>query len=118
MAGLTTAGRNLMLDSGFAPAYASIHSADPGAAGDNELSGGSPAYARKALSWAAASSGTRSNSADVVADIPPGSTVAYVGYWSASSGGTFYGSRAVSSESFTGQGTYTIAAGGIDESVD
>jgi len=31
MAGLTTAGRNLMLDSGFAPAYASIHSADPDA---------------------------------------------------------------------------------------
>jgi hypothetical protein len=49
-------------------------------------------------------------------DVPAGSTVAEVGYWSAVSGGTFYGSRAVTSESFTGQGTYTIAIGDIDES--
>lgn len=116
-AGLNTAGKNLMLDSGFAPAYASLHSADPSTGGSNELTGGSPAYARKSITWGAASSGTRSNTDAQVFDVPAGSTVAYVGYWSASSGGTFYGSRAVTSESFTGQGTYTIAIGDIDESV-
>lgn len=116
MAGLTTEGRNLMLDSGFAPGYASLHSADAGATGDNELSGGSPAYARKAITWGSAASGTRSSTNSQVFDVPAGSTVAEVGYWSAPSGGTFYGSRAVTSESYTGQGTYTVAVGDIDES--
>ena len=119
MAGLVTAGKNLLLDSGIgAFAYMSLHSADPGATGTSELTGGSPAYARKAISWAAAASSTKSNSADITFDVPAGSTVAYIGYWSAVSSGTFYGSRAVTtSESYTGQGTYTIATGDLDETV-
>jgi hypothetical protein len=118
MAGLSTAGRNLMLDSGISGfAFASLHSANAGAGGANELTGGSPAYARKAVTWASAASGTKSSSNAQVFDVPAGSTVAEVGYWSLASGGTFYGSRAVTSESFAGQGTYTVASGDIDESV-
>lgn len=117
MAGLSVEGRNLMLDSGFAPAYASLHSADAGAAGDNELSGGSPAYARKALTWGGASSGVRSTTGPVAFDVPSGASIVEVGYWSDPTGGTFYGSRAVTQEDFAGQGTYTIAAGDIDEGV-
>lgn len=117
MAGLSVEGRNLMLDSGFAPAYASLHSADAGASGDNELLGGSPAYARVALAWGSAASGVRSTSAPVVFDVPAAATIVEVGYWSAPTGGTFYGSRAVTQEDFAGQGTYTIAAGDIDEGV-
>jgi len=117
-AGLNTAGKNLLLDSGITGfAYASLHSGDPSTNGANELSGGSPAYSREGITWGSAASGVKSNTNAQVFDIPAGSTVAYVGYWSASSGGTFYGSRAVTQETFTGQGTYTIAIGDIDEGV-
>ena len=117
MAGLNTTGRNLALDSGISGfAYASLHSADASTNGANELTGGSPAYARKAITWGAAAAGVKSNTVACAFDVPPGSTVSEVGYWSALSGGTFYGSRDVTNESFTGQGTYTIAIGDIDES--
>ena len=116
-AGLNTAGRNLMLDSGIAGfGFLSLHSADPGATGVNELTGGAPAYARKAITWAAAGSGSRASSNTQAFDVPASSTVAFVGYWSLATGGVFYGSRAVTSEAFVGQGTYTVASG-ITESV-
>lgn len=119
MAGLVTAGKNLLLDSGIgAFGYLSLHSADPGLTGTSELTGGSPAYARQSITWAAAASGTKSNGADITFQVPAGSTVSHVGYWSAASGGTFYGSRAVTEpESFSGQGTYTIATNDLDETV-
>jgi hypothetical protein len=119
MAGLVNAAKNSMLDQlGTLAAYASLHSADPGTSGTSELTGGSPAYARKAISWNAAASGSKTNSGSLTFDVPSSSTVAYIGYWSASSGGTFYGSRAVSaSETFAGQGTYTVAASGLTESM-
>lgn len=110
MAGLTNAAKNAMLDhlAGLA-VWASLHSADPGASGTNELSGGSPAYARKAITWNAAASGALDNLANPVFDVPAGSTVSYFGLWSASSGGTFYGSGDVADETFNGQGTYTLS---------
>lgn len=117
MAGLNTAGKNLALDSGIGGfAYASLHSANALSSGDNELSGGNPAYARVQITWGSASGATKSNTNEIVFNVPSGSTVAEVGYWSAASGGTFYGSRSVTFESFSGQGTYTIAVGAIDES--
>lgn len=117
MAGLVAAGLNPML-SGLAGVvgYVSLHTADPGATGTSEASGGSPAYARKAITWTSPSSGAMSNTADIVFDVPAG-TYTHVGYWSASSAGTYYGSRACTSQTFSGQGTYTIAAGDLDESV-
>lgn len=119
MAGLVNAGKHLMLD-GFAASavYVSLHTADPGTTGTSEVTGGSPAYARKSLSWAAASSGSKASSANVVFDVPASTTVAYLGYWSAATSGTFYGSRALSaSETFTNQGTYTIASGSLTETI-
>lgn len=118
MAGLVAAGKNLMLDSGFTPGFLSVHSADPGATGTSELTGGSPAYARKAITWGGASAGVKSNTNSMVFDIPPGGVTAYVAYWSASTAGTYYGSRALSAtETFVGQGTLTVAAGDLDESL-
>lgn len=119
MAGLVNAAKNSMLDQlGTLAAYASLHTADPGTSGTSEVTGGSPAYARKAISWSAAATGSKTNSGSLTFDIPSSTTVAYIGYWSASSAGTFYGSRALSaSETFTGQGTYTIAASGLTESL-
>jgi hypothetical protein len=54
--------------------------ADPGATGaaTNELTGGSPAYARKALGWTTASGGTGQVSGSATLDVPAGSTLAFI----------------------------------------
>lgn len=85
------AGRNLMLDALTALAvFVSLHTADP-TAGANEATGGSPAYARKAVTHAAASGGAAvQNGTDPVFDVPAGTYVA-IGYWSAVTAGVFYG---------------------------
>lgn len=86
----TTAAFNAMLDA-EGTAYLSLHSAYS-ATGANELSGGSPAYARKAAVMASASGGSKALSAAVTFDVPGGGTVvAWVGRWAASPGGTFLG---------------------------
>jgi hypothetical protein len=70
--------------------FASLHTAYS-ATGTNEVNGGSPAYARKAITWSSASGGSKSASSSPVFDVPPGTTVAFVGLWSLSSAGTFSG---------------------------
>lgn len=88
---LTDAGRNAGLDGLAAVAiFGSLHSGDPSTTGANELSGGSPAYTRESITYAAASAGTRASNVTLTFDVPA-STVAYVGLWSASTAGTFYG---------------------------
>ena len=71
----TTAGKNLMLDAlrGISPsvglAYASLHTADPGQSGTSEVTGGLPAYARKAITMGAASNGQIAASTQPVFDV-------------------------------------------------
>jgi len=119
MAGIVAAGANRMLDGlTGGVAYVSLHTADPGSTGTSEVSGGSPAYARKAITWTAASASATSNSAQIVFDVPTSTTIRYLGYWSASTSGTFYGSRILdTAQTFSSQGTYTLAIGAISESV-
>ncbi|MFI5042100.1 MAG: hypothetical protein ACHQNA_09675 [Acidimicrobiales bacterium] len=85
------------------------HTADPGGANSAtaEVSGGSPAYARKAVAWNAASAGAAAQNGDVVLDIPAGTTVTYVSLWN-TAGTVRYLKKAVTSEAFGAQGTYTI----------
>jgi hypothetical protein len=69
--------------------YASVHSAYS-TSGASELSGGS--YARVAVTWGSPASGTVSLSGTpYTINTPASSTAAYVGYWSALTGGTFQG---------------------------
>lgn len=119
MAGIVAAGANLMLTGLTTNAvFVSLHTADPGLSGTSEVTGGSPAYARKAITWTAAAASTTSNSAQVLFDVPTGVTIRFLGYWSASTSGTFYGSRALdANQTYTSQGTYTLAIGAITESV-
>lgn len=70
--------------------HLSLHSALPDSNGSNELTGGSPAYARKAVTWGTAVNGVLPQTGSVVFDVPAGSVVA-VGFWSAVSSGTFLG---------------------------
>jgi len=116
----TNSGKNLMLDAlrGINPtvavAYASLHAASPGESGASEVTGGSPAYARKAITMGAAATGSMAASNQPVFDVPAGTTVTHVGFWSAVSGGTFLGYADVTDESFAGQGTYTLTSATLD----
>jgi hypothetical protein len=119
MAGIVNAGKHLML-AGFSgtAVHASLHTADPGSDGSSEVSGGSPAYTRESISWASPSSGAVASNSNIVFDVPASTTITHLGYWSASSGGTFYGSRALdTNQTFATQGTYTISSGNLTETV-
>lgn len=92
----TDTAKNAMLDStagtpAWPPSHLSLHTGDPSTTGANEVTGGSPAYARQAMAWSAASGGSKAMSGTETFDIPAGTTVRYVGFFSASSGGTFWG---------------------------
>lgn len=112
---LTTAGKNEILDSGanWPPAYLGLHNVDGPTDGTTELSGGSPAYARKSVTWASASGGSKAVSGTVAFDVPAAATVKSVAFWTASSGGTLLGYFDVTDETFTGQGTYTLTSGSV-----
>lgn len=71
-----------------------------------ELTGGSPAYARKAISYGSPSGGDVT--ATVTFDVPAGSTVNQVGFYTASSGGAPVHTEVVEAEIFAAQGTYEL----------
>ena len=75
----TDATVNSMLDSQVLD-LCSLHTAYS-ATGANEVTGGSPAYAKKAITMAAAGSRARVNSTAPVFDVPAGTTVNFVGIW-------------------------------------
>lgn len=83
----TTYAKNLML-SALAVDFLSAHDGYPGLTGANEISGGTPAYARKAVTFGAASGGVRTTSGSVAFDIPAGKTVRWVSAWQ---GGNYVG---------------------------
>lgn len=111
----SAAAKNYMLDQlGTQVGYASLHTANPGATGATEVTGGTPAYARKALTWNAASAGSKTLSNTPLFDVPAATTVTHVGLWSADTAGTWYGYIDVTDETFAAQGTYQITSGTID----
>lgn len=117
MAGLVAAGKNLML-TGFTSSatYVSLHTADPSTNGANEVTGGS--YSRESAAWGSPSNGAVSNGSSIVFDVPGSTTITHLGYWSASTSGTFYGSRALdANQTYATAGTYTISAGNLSETV-
>ena len=97
--------------------FISIHSATPGTTGASEISGGSPAYARVAVTWNAASGGAVTNSNALTINFPASATAAYFGIWSASTAGTYYIGGALNGGTpivnGATQGTLTIAAGAL-----
>lgn len=76
----TTAVKNTMLDAISIDAI-SAHSAFPGGTGANEFSGGG--YSRPAVTFAAATGGTRSLSSASNITVPAGQTVRWLGLWGA-----------------------------------
>jgi hypothetical protein len=113
---LTTKGCNFVLDSLGAntPAHttithASLHTASPGDSEANELTAGAASYARKAISFSAASSKVmNSDGVDPVFNVSAGVTVSYVGFYTALTGGHCLAWANVTDEVFGSNGTYTL----------
>jgi hypothetical protein len=91
---LPDATKNALLDSAVAGGLATsathmgLHTAFPPAVG-NELTGGSPVYARQPIAWAAASAGSKAITGTETFDVPAGTTVRAIATWNQlASGGT------------------------------
>jgi hypothetical protein len=106
--------RKAMVDAlGALAVRVALHTGDPGAANTaaNEVTGGTPAYARGTIAWGAADAGTgvATCSGNVVINVPAGTTVTYISLWN-SAGSVRYLKKSVTSEAFGAQGTYTVVA--------
>lgn len=109
MAIATTAEKNsLATKYGVDAAFGALFTADPGSTGTvvGEVTGGAPAYARKALAWGAPAAGVVTASATF--DVPAGATITFAGVCSASTGATLLDKAAVTSQAFATQGTYQL----------
>lgn len=105
----STAMKNILSDAYKAAAtHGALLSAMGGAgSGGTEISGGSPAYARKAWAWGSSSGGVVS-ATGAVFDVPSGTTVVGLQMMSAITAGTYYDKVAITSQVFSSQGTYTV----------
>jgi hypothetical protein len=107
MAIQTATQKNTLATSyGTAATHAALYTTAPGASAGTEVTGGSPAYARKAISWGAASGGVIT--ATVTFDVPTGVTVVGAGVHTALTAGTYLDGGSVTSQAFASQGTYTL----------
>lgn len=111
MAIATLAQRNALATSyGTNAPNGALFTADPGTTGTvvGEVTGGSPAYARKAISWGAAAASAITGAP--VFDVPSGTTVTYAGVTVSVTAGTadLRDRVAVTSQAFASQGTYTV----------
>lgn len=107
MAIQTVTQRNTLATAyGAAALYAAVYTTAPGGSAGTEPSGGSPAYARKSITWGAASASVIT--ATVVFDIPTGTTIIGAGVHTAITAGTYLDGGAVTSQAFASQGTYTL----------
>jgi hypothetical protein len=107
----TVVGKNTMLDA-LGVAFVSAHTAAPGESGTSEVTGGT--YARKSITFSAAAAGNLDSSNVPVLDIPAGTTVTHIGYWSAVTGGTFLASSDVTDETYSNAGTLTVTDADLD----
>lgn len=86
--------------------HGAIYTTAPSATAGTEPSGGSPAYARKPLTWAAGATGVVSASATF--DVPAGTTVVGSGLHDALTGGNYIDGKTETSVSFPTQDTVTV----------
>ena len=107
MAIQTAAMKNILAtEYGATALYAALYTTAPGATAGTEVTGGSPAYARKSITWGAPSNGVIT--ATVTFDVPSGTTVVGAGVHSAVTAGTYYDGASVTSQAFASQGTYQL----------
>lgn len=103
----TTQKETLAVAYGGAATYGALYTTAPGGSAGTEVTGGSPAYARKALTWVAGST-DGVVSVTVTFDVPAGTTVVGAGVHTASTGGTYLDGVTVTSQAFATQGTFAV----------
>ena len=86
--------------------HGTVFTSAPGATAGTEPTGGSPTFARKALTWSAPSAGVITASA--VFDMPPGTTVVGSGLFDALTGGNYIDGKTETSVTFSVQDTVTV----------
>lgn len=91
---------------GTAATHAALYTTAPGGSAGTEVTGGSPAYARKAITWGSPTNGVMT--ATVTFDVPTGTTVVGAGVHTAITAGTYLDGAAVTSQAFASQGTYAL----------
>lgn len=102
----TNTMKNVLCVAYFADiAKVSLHTGDPGSTGANEISGGSPAYARVTPPAAPAPT-TGLSSVQVTFNVPAGTTVGGAGLWDSS--GNFLDGGPVTAQPVSSQGVYTL----------
>jgi hypothetical protein len=107
MAIQTTTQKNTLATAyGTAATHAALYTTAPSSSAGTEVTGGSPAYARKALSWGAPASGVIT--VTVTFDVPTGTTVVGAGVHTAITAGTYLDGATVTSQAFASQGTYQL----------
>lgn len=99
---------NLAIAYGNSALFAALFtSTTTGTTPGTEVTGGAPAYARKAVTWAPGTvDGTVT--ATVTFDVPAGATIVGAGVYSAATAGTYLDGGPVTSQAFASQGTYTL----------
>lgn len=94
---LTSVGESTVLGALLATRYVSLHTADPGNTGLNEVAGG--AYTRMAATFANTGSNPTVAANTTVLQYPTATaswgTITHFGLWSAASGGSFLGYNTV-----------------------
>ena len=102
----TTEKNSLATKYGVDATHGAVYTTAPGASAGTEPSGGSPAYARKALTWSSASGGVITATATF--DIPSGATIVGIGLHTALTAGTYLDGASITSQAFASQGTLTV----------
>jgi hypothetical protein len=91
-------------------AYLALFTTVPAGAAGTEVTGGTPAYARRAITWSAPVNGVSTGTIATPFDVPAGVTVRGAGVMSAATGGTYLEGGAVTEQVFATQGTYNLTA--------
>lgn len=107
MVGIVNAGLNIAA-TGFKTnaTYVSLHTADPGTGGTNESTA-----TRQSASWSGPTNGVLTLASTPFTGGASSGACTHVGYWSAVSSGTFYGSRALTGDqTFNAAGAYTVTS--------
>lgn len=89
--------------------HASLHSADPGGTGANQIG------TRQAITWGTPANGDfGSFTCPKFTGMTPGTPITHIGFWNASTAGTWWGSyAAVGSTSVDAAGECTITSGSV-----
>ena len=92
---------------GVSATHGALYTTVPGGTAGTEVTGGTPAYARKVWSWGAAAASAVTATAAVF-DVPASTTIAGAGNHDALTAGNYLDGAAVTNQAFASQGTYSL----------